>query len=69
MSSVLATRDFAGSNTRMIPDQSGLKSVDLQFGQTLPIVIVLHLRQAFSFAKTYLPPVVFFSFDAAGAVC
>jgi hypothetical protein len=69
MSSVLATRDFAGSNTSIIPDQSGLKSVDLQFGQTFPIVTVLHLRQAFSFAKFYLPPAVFFSFVAAGAVC
>jgi hypothetical protein len=41
----------------------------LQFGQTFPIVIVLHLRQAFSFAKFYLPPAAFFSFVAAGAVC
>src|SRR5438105_4627793 len=50
ISRVLATKDFAGSKTRMIPDQSGLRSVDLQFGHTFPIVTTLHFLQAFSFA-------------------
>src|SRR5690348_6978208 len=62
ISSVLATSDFAGSKTSMIPDQSGLRSVDLQTGQTLPLVRALHFLQAFSLTTYYFPP--FFSFGA-----
>src|SRR5690349_6563025 len=48
-----------------MPDQSGLKSVDLQFGQTLPAVITLHFLQAFSLATYFLSPPDLFSFDVA----
>src|SRR5262245_17897108 len=65
MSSVLATCDLAGSNTSMMPDQSGLRSVDLQLGQTLPEVTTLHFLHAFSFANYFFSP--FFSFGAAAA--
>jgi hypothetical protein len=54
ISNVLATWDFVGSKTSMMPDQSGLKSVDLQFGQTLPVVITLHFLHAFSLANYFL---------------
>jgi hypothetical protein len=60
MSSVFATIDLAGSKTKMIPDQSGLKSVDLQFGHTLPVVIVLHFLHAFSLANYFLVSLLFF---------
>src|SRR5919198_1913146 len=63
ISRVLATWDFAGSKTNMIPDQSGLRSVDLQLGHTLPVVITLHLLHAFSLANYFLSP-PFFSFRA-----
>ena len=63
MSSVLATRDLAGSKTSMMPDQSGLRSVDLQLGHTLPVVMTLHFLHAFSLANYFLSP-PFFSFGA-----
>jgi hypothetical protein len=66
MSRVFATRDLAGSKISMMPDQSGLRSVDLQVGQTLPIVMVLHFLHAFSFANyCFEPPPAFFSLAAA----
>src|SRR5690606_18889974 len=64
MSSVLATCDLAGSKISIMPDQSGLRSVDLQLGQTLPVVTVLHFLHAFSLANYFLSP-PFFSFGVA----
>src|SRR5215211_1203878 len=52
MSSVLATCEFPASNTKIMPDQSALRSVDLQLGHTFPVVITLHFLHAFSFATT-----------------
>src|ERR687886_625711 len=52
MSRVLATLELTGSKTTMMPDQSALRSVDLQLGHTFPVVITLHLLHAFSFATT-----------------
>lgn len=65
ISRVLAICDFEGSKTRIIPDQSGERSDDLQTGQTFPIVIALHFLQATSLGNYYLPP-PFFSFAGAG---
>src|SRR5215467_10250175 len=67
ISSVAATLDFAGSKIKIMPDQSGLKSVDLQTGQTFPIVTALHLLQATSLANYLLPPTLFFSLRGAVA--
>ena len=68
MSRVAATIDFAGLKIRMMPDQSGLRSVDLQTGHTLPIVTALHFLQATSLANYLLPPAPpFFSFIGAAA--
>ena len=66
ISSVFATRDFAGSKTSMIPCQSGLRSEDLHTGHTLPLVRALHFLHAFSLAISYLPP---FPFGAGAADC
>src|SRR5215469_4069470 len=67
ISRVAATLDLAGSKIKIMPDQSGLKSVDLQTGQTLPIVTALHLLQATSLANYLLPPPTLF-FSLRGAV-
>src|SRR5829696_4293606 len=56
MSSVLATCEFPASNTSIMPDQSALRSVDLQLGHTFPVVMTLHFLHAFSFATTSCPP-------------
>src|SRR5215211_636093 len=56
MSSVLATCEFPASKTNIMPDQSALRSVDLQLGHTFPVVITLHFLHAFSFATTSCPP-------------
>jgi hypothetical protein len=65
ISRMLAICDFDGSKTRIIPDQSEVRSDDLQIGQTFPIVIALHFLQATSFGKFYLTP-PFFSFTVEG---
>src|SRR6476660_4582210 len=49
----------------IIPDQSGVRSVDLQIGHTFPIVTALHFLQATSLV-TYLLPPPFFVATAAG---
>jgi hypothetical protein len=56
ISKVAATCDFRASNITIIPDQSGLSSVALQTGQTLPVVRALHFLQATSLAIHLLPP-------------
>src|SRR5215217_643621 len=53
MSSVLATCEFPASNTKIMPDQSALRSVDLQLGHTFPVVMTLHFLHARPFAKAY----------------
>src|SRR5207244_11583221 len=68
MSRVAATMEFAGLKIRIMPDQSGLRSVDLQTGHTFPIVTALHFLQATSLANYLLPPAPpFFSFIGAAA--
>jgi hypothetical protein len=52
---VAAIWEFVGSTTKTTPFQSGVKSEDLQFGQTFPIVTNLHLLQAISRAIFNLP--------------
>src|SRR5215210_4674384 len=65
MSSVLATCEFPASNTNIMPDQSALRSVDLQLGHTFPVVMTLHFLHAFSFAILLLVP-PFFLLDSSG---
>ena len=43
-----AILDFSESNIMIIPDQSGVKSVDLHSGQTFPTVTALHFLHATS---------------------
>jgi len=64
ISRVAATRDFEGSKINTIPDQSGVRSEDLQTGHTFPIVTALHFLQATSLANYFRP--AFFSFGVAG---
>ncbi len=45
---VFETCEFVGSTTNTTPLQSGVKSDDLQTGQTLPIVTCLHFLHAIS---------------------
>jgi hypothetical protein len=45
---IFETCEFVGSTTSTTPVQSGVKSDDLQAGQTLPIVTHLHFLQAIS---------------------
>src|SRR5215467_3460293 len=60
--------DFTGSKIKMIPDQSGLKSTDLQSGHTFPVVTALHFLQATSLANYLFPPIpTFLSFDCTCA--
>src|SRR5215831_9086768 len=56
MSNVAATLDFCGSNIRITPDQSGLRSVDLHTGQTFPMTTALHFLQATSRTIHFEPP-------------
>ena len=52
---VAAICELVGSTTNTTPFQSGVKSEDLQLGQTFPIVINLHFLQAISLAIVNLP--------------
>jgi len=45
-----ATSEFFESNITIVPDQSDESSVDLQIGQTFPIVMALHFLHADSLA-------------------
>jgi len=48
MPSVFEISELVGSTTRTTPFQSGVKSDDLQIGQTLPVVTHLHFLHAIS---------------------
>ena len=50
-----ATSEFVASRTTTNPDQSSLRLLDLQLGQTGPLLIIRHVLQAFS-VKPYARP-------------
>jgi len=48
MPSVFEISELVGSTTSTTPFQSGVRSDDLQTGQTLPVVTLLHFLHAIS---------------------
>src|SRR5574338_1243785 len=64
-----AITEFVGSTINTEPLQSGVRSDDLQAGQTFPIVTHLHLRHAISLTMYHhFASTVFFGFSAFSAL-